>query len=63
MTLTGICYICSKPAMYSCTYCGRIACIDHYTKDKRACSNCLAKFENNEQDDERSGYNPDEILF
>jgi hypothetical protein len=60
MTLTGICYVCSKPAMYSCSLCGKIACIDHYDKDKRACSNCLAKYGDKLNN---RGKDPNEILF
>ncbi len=63
MSLTGICYVCSKPAMYSCSFCGRITCIDHYDKARRACSNCLAKFDSNSDGDEGQSYDPDEILF
>ncbi len=61
MSLTGICYICSKPAMYTCSFCGKIACIDHYSKDNRVCSNCLAKYgRNSENGNDRD---PNEIQF
>ena len=44
MTLTGICTICSKPAMYSCSFCGKVVCIEHYVKDKRMCSSCMGRY-------------------
>lgn len=59
MNLVGSCYICSKPAMYSCSYCGRVSCIDHYIKDKRMCTKCQAKMGDSFNDD----HDPQEILF
>ena len=61
MSLTSNCYICSKPAMYTCSFCGKIACDECYDKSKRLCKNCLGRygkdfFKDNDKD-------PHEILF
>ena len=61
MTLTGVCYICSKPAMYSCAYCGKISCIDHYDKDSRMCSNCYGRYQDKMGNERKR--DPNEILF
>jgi hypothetical protein len=61
MTLVGSCYVCSKPGMYSCAYCGRVVCIDHYIKPRRSCVNCLGKLGDSSAGDDDTSQQ--EILF
>ncbi len=61
MTLVGSCYICSKPAMYSCSVCGRITCSECYIKHKRICINCSGKLGDSYGNDEEN--DSQEILF
>ncbi|MHC1708813.1 MAG: hypothetical protein AB9819_00155 [Methanomassiliicoccales archaeon] len=40
MEVLGLCSICSRPARYSCTMCGRLVCPSHYDKHGRLCDQC-----------------------
>ena len=42
--LVGSCYICSAPAMFTCSVCGRSVCIQCYDKESRLCSKCSQKY-------------------
>ena len=55
--LVGSCHICSAPAMFTCTVCGRLVCIECYNKQSRLCKNCLKKFRRVMPDD-GSPYEP-----
>jgi len=38
--LSGVCAICGKPAVHTCTLCGRVVCGVHF--ERGACSACLS---------------------
>ena len=40
MEVLGLCSICSRPARYSCSMCGRLVCPQHYDKHSRLCDQC-----------------------
>ena len=42
--MVGLCYRCSAPAMFTCTVCGKLICINCYDKSSRLCKDCLKKF-------------------
>lgn len=40
MEVLGLCSICTRPARYSCSLCGRPVCAEHYDKHNRMCYHC-----------------------
>ncbi|MEM0448514.1 MAG: hypothetical protein QW520_01660 [Methanomassiliicoccales archaeon] len=41
MEILGPCMICSAPARFTCTICGRLVCADHYYPKAGMCSHCI----------------------
>ena len=39
MDLIGECYICGRPARYTCVICGRLICERHYDVRAKMCTN------------------------
>ncbi|HOE53199.1 MAG TPA: hypothetical protein PKO24_06175 [Methanomassiliicoccales archaeon] len=40
MEVLGLCSLCSKPARYSCSLCGRPVCLEHFDRYAHLCYHC-----------------------
>ncbi|MGD1060033.1 MAG: hypothetical protein ABR879_01065 [Methanomassiliicoccales archaeon] len=43
MTTVGMCMICGRPAMFTCSLCGRLVCREHHNASVRMCTVCAPK--------------------
>ncbi len=41
MEMVGLCRECGKAAHFKCELCGKLACKDHYDKERRICTACM----------------------